>query len=113
MVSFAATKSEKDASDDGASQEPQSIAEIVYSHFESFQRDTSSSSSATRAAAALRSDLLSAAVGLRAAADEDDADADDDAPSDAEINEQISTAVQRCFDAAFALVAASTSKKES
>eukprot|EP00578_Thalassiosira_sp_NH16_P026939 CAMPEP_0181102626 /NCGR_PEP_ID=MMETSP1071-20121207/14420_1 /TAXON_ID=35127 /ORGANISM="Thalassiosira sp., Strain NH16" /LENGTH=1128 /DNA_ID=CAMNT_0023185621 /DNA_START=90 /DNA_END=3477 /DNA_ORIENTATION=+ len=83
-----------------ASSSPEdSIADIVYSHFDAYQRDrasSSSSSSATRAAASMRRDLLSA----------------EESSSSSAAHEATARAIVRCIDSAMAIVASSSSSRK-
>mmetsp|Transcript_37049 Transcript_37049/g.66693 ORF Transcript_37049/g.66693 Transcript_37049/m.66693 type:complete len:1161 (+) Transcript_37049:84-3566(+) len=100
-----------EATPEHESQPPQSIGDMIHSHFDSFQHDGngSASSSATRVAAALRSDILSATLLMNV-----NDDVDDDTPPSADVNnEETTTAILHCIDSAFACIATSTSKKES
>ncbi|KAL7535040.1 hypothetical protein ACHAXR_006229 [Thalassiosira sp. AJA248-18] len=89
--------------------EPQSIADMIYSHFDTYQHDhagistasSSYSSSAIRAAASLRSDIHSSAI-----ITEEEGENENNVTTE----EQTATAIVTCLDSAMAIIANTTKK---
>lgn len=84
----------------------QSVSEIIYTHFDTYQRDNSTKKNVSRAAEALHHDVLSFVLSHK--------NTDDGSSSmmEEEISEEVAVAVTRCMDGAMGVIAASGSKKD-
>lgn len=80
----------------------QSVSEIIYTHFDTYQRDNSTKKNVSRAAEALHHDVLSFVLSHK--------NTDDDGMTEEEISEEVAVAVTRCMDGAMGVIAASSKK---
>jgi hypothetical protein len=98
------TFSEPSPSTDNTDDTCQSVSEIIYTHFDSYQRD-GGNKNVSRAAEALHHDVLSFVLSNKN---------HEDGMTDEQVSEEVAAAVTRCIDAAMSAiaVAASGSKKD-